>query len=500
VRLSTRTGLAALGASMITVIPLTFVASTQFQGILRQRVDEQLRDRAESAAILVAVAERISISELNPTIDAARVVVDGTIIEIGRLPAEALPGVTQPGWRTVTADGEQWRLLAVEVDDVPEVGDEAVIELAAPLGDVDARARLLRRRAALAGFVAALAAGAAGWFFGRRAARPLVELQHDTSSIGAGPDERWAVRSSYGNPEVDDVARALNRNLDQLRVANERRDEALATARSFAASATHELRTPLQSAMTNLDVAMAGELASDPVSHAPVDPAPQRWQAVRTARLDLARMGSALTAVRALSDAELVDESWFDVVDLADLVEAVVARNSRTRSARVVVAGDESAVVTAWADGVELAVDNLVRNALTHGARQVGASSDRAAGAARATVVVTIDRDASTISVDDDGPGVPDDDRARLILPFERGAGSTAGRTSAGGSAGESEGESAGGSAGGSAGSGLGLAFVDRVARAHGGRLVLDRSPAGGLRATLVLGATSAAEVARSEV
>ncbi len=477
-RLSTRTGLAALAASVVTVIPLTVIASAQFQGTLRQRVDEQLRDRAESAAILVAVAERISISELNPTIESARVVADGTTVELGRQPTDPLPTVTVPGWRTASADGEQWRLYAIEVDDVPEVGDEALIELAAPLGDVDARAQVLRRRAALAGFAAAMAAGLAGWFFGRRAARPLVELQRDTSSIGAGPAERWSVQSSYGNPEVDDVARALNRNLEHLRVANHRRDEALATARSFAASATHELRTPLQSAMTNLDVAVSSEPESDPTADDPSAPAGPRWQAVRTARLDLARMGSALTAVRALSDAELVDESWFEVVDLADLVEAVVARYARSDDMRIRIAGDESAVVTAWADGIELALDNLIRNASTHGTPIV-TSADARLGAPVGIVIVTIDSGAPAIIVDDDGPGVPAHDRARLVLPFERGTVPAAS---------------------GQSGSGLGLAFVDRVARAHGGRLVLDRSPAGGLRAALVLGGDSGAEVARTEV
>jgi two-component system, OmpR family, sensor histidine kinase PrrB len=483
-RLSTRTGLAALAASVITVIALTGIASTQFQGILRERVDQQLRDRAESAAILVAVAERVSISELNPTIGAARVVTDGTTVEIGRQPAEPLPSVTEPGWRTVTATGEQWRLFAIEVDDVPVAGDTALIELAAPLGDVDARARLLRRRAAAAGLAAAVAAGAAGWLFGRRAARPLVELQRDTSSIGAGPTESWSVQSSYGNPEVDDVAHALNRNLDQLRLANERRDDALATARSFAASATHELRTPLQSAMTNLDVAVANE----PAAEARAEP----WRAMRIARADLTRMGSALTAVRALSDAELVDETWFENVDLADVVEAVVARNARGTTARISVTGDESALIHAWADGIELAVDNMIRNALTHGSPMSGEP---------AIVVVTIDGASGAIVVDDDGPGVAADDHDRLILPFERGA-AVASSSAPDGSVPAGSAPAGSGLAGsGLAGSGLGLAFVDRVARAHHGTLALDRSPAGGLRVELILRpASSASEVAGTEM
>ncbi len=438
-RLSTRTGLAALAAAALSVVVLAAVATVQFQGALRERVDEQLRDRARSAAILVAVADRLSVSELNPTIEPARVQVGASTVDIGTLPA-GLPPVARPGWRTVTAGGEQWRLFAVEVDDVPTVGDTAVVELAAPLGDVDARARRLRRRTAIAGLTAALVAGAAGWLFGRRAARPLTELRHDTASLGVDAHDGWTVKASYGNPEVDDVAQTLNANLAQLRVAIDRREEALAAARSFSASATHELRTPLQSAMTNLDVALTTE--ADTVA------------ATRDARADLTRMASALTAVKALSDAELVDETWFEPVDLADVVEAAVAQVAGAADhVHIEILGDESAPMALWAGGVQVAVDNMIRNAIAHG---------RPVGGGPATVTVTIDAAGGSVVVDDNGRGIPPTDRERVVRPFERGA------TPA-------------------AGSGLGLAFVDRVALAHHGRLVLQDSPLGGLRARLEL-------------
>ena len=441
VRLSTRTGLAALAAAALSVVVLTVVATVQFQGALRDRVDEQLRDRAESASILAAVADRLSVSELTPTIEPARVVLNGETVEIGHLPDEPLPPVTRAGWRTVTAGGEQWRLYAIEVDDVPAVGDSAIVELAAPLGDVDAHARRLRRRAAFAGIMAAIVAGLAGWLFGKRAARPLDQLRADAATIGDAPSDQWSVQRSYGIPEVDDVAHTLNENLERLRGATARRDEALAAARSFSASATHELRTPLQSAMTNLDVALTGAADDD------------RTSATRFARADLTRMASSLAAVRALSDAELVDATWFQRADLADVVEAVVAQVGRTSGATIGIRGDESAVMSMWSDGVELAVGNLVRNAVAHG--RPGADT-------APSVTVTIEAATGTIQVDDNGPGIPASERERVVQPFERGSSPEPG-------------------------SGLGLAFADRVARAHGGRLVLGDAPGGGLRARLEL-------------
>ncbi len=154
-RLASRTGLAAFQAASLSVVFAVAIAGNQFQAILRGRVDQELRSRAESAAILVAVGDRVADSELNPTIDGARVLRDGEVTSIGRLPATPLPPISGPGWRTATADGEAWRLYALEIDDVPKFGDTAIIELAAPLGDVDARARSLRRRSAFAALVVA---------------------------------------------------------------------------------------------------------------------------------------------------------------------------------------------------------------------------------------------------------------------------------------------------------------------------------------------------------
>jgi two-component system sensor histidine kinase PrrB len=61
------------------------------------------------------------------------------------------------------------------------------------------------------------------------------------------------------------------------------------------------------------------------------------------------------------------------------------------------------------------------------------------------------------LTVEDDGPGVPDDERSRVLGRFVRG------RSAAG------------------TGSGLGLALVDQQVRLHGGRLTLTASPLGGL-------------------
>ena len=67
----------------------------------------------------------------------------------------------------------------------------------------------------------------------------------------------------------------------------------------------------------------------------------------------------------------------------------------------------------------------------------------------------------TTVTVDDNGPGIPVTDRQRVLERFEHGGGS---------------------------GSGLGLAIAQQVAIAHGGSVTIGTSPSGGARVRLHLG------------
>jgi two-component system sensor histidine kinase PrrB len=289
--------------------------------------------------------------------------------------------------------------------------------------------------------------------FGRRAARPLTRLQHAAAAIGSDAPSALAVADRYGTPEVDDVAAALNASLADLGDAIERREEALAAARNFAASATHELRTPLQSAMTNLDVAMAGPESG---------PGSGGGESVGRARGELSRMATSLATVQALSQADLAQPEWFEPMDvgaLGDVADEVISRASTGTDSTIdlEVEPTPSPPVThpVWPDGVRLALDNALRNALTHGRPGNGAPG-------RITVHVVASSPPSVI-VDDNGPGISPDDAVRLLAPFERGPTATPG-------------------------SGLGLAVADRVARAHDGRVEILPSPLGGTRVRITLG------------
>ena len=165
-RLATRTGLASFVSASIVLLAVGGLFRGQFANILQERVDAQLRDRAKTAPILAAVAGRLAESELRTTLEGARVRSGSDTISLGLLPADPLPQQIVPGWSTARASGDRWRLYTVEVADVPDPGNKALVQLVAPLGDVDARAAELRRRVLIVMGLTSLAAGLVGYLLG----------------------------------------------------------------------------------------------------------------------------------------------------------------------------------------------------------------------------------------------------------------------------------------------------------------------------------------------
>lgn len=115
------------------------------------------------------------------------------------------------------------------------------------------------------------------------------------------------------------------------------------------------------------------------------------------------------------------------------------------------VEADDAGTIWGWAGGVRLAVDNLVRNAVTHGT------------ATRIVLAAHRRGELMEFVVDDNGRGLPASVYGTVLGRFARGSTATAG------------------------GSGLGLALVAQQAALHGGQIDLSASPLGGLRATLTV-------------
>jgi len=195
------------------------------------------------------------------------------------------------------------------------------------------------------------------------------------------------------------------------------------------AGVSHDLRTPL----TRMRLALAM-----------LPTRPEEAEDIAEITADVAEMERMIEAYLAFARGEGTEQA--EPADLAILLEEVAA-DARRAGAIVTVDVPASLTLRLRADAVRRALTNLVDNARRH-ASHVALTATPMGGR---NVLVT---------VDDDGPGIPPDRRESVFRPFES--------------------DSAGGT-------GLGLTIARDIVRAHGGEIMLEDSPLGGLRARIRL-------------
>jgi signal transduction histidine kinase len=212
-----------------------------------------------------------------------------------------------------------------------------------------------------------------------------------------------------------------------------------AAMRRFLADASHELRTPVAALQ-----ATAERLLRDQPSR------PERDAIEAGLARDSGRLGRLVDDLLNLARLDARERPHVEPLDLVDLASTAVAARSNGSAARIelVTAGGP---VPASGDREALlrAVGNLLDNAL--------------AVADTVVVDVTQTADGPTMSVADNGPGVPAEQRERIFEPFVRLPRSPRG------------------------GTGLGLAIVRRTIESHGGTITCDSCASGGARFTLRL-------------
>jgi signal transduction histidine kinase len=223
--------------------------------------------------------------------------------------------------------------------------------------------------------------------------------------------------------------------------------------RASQAALAHDLRTPL-TAVCGLSSLLEQRL-EDPDDD-DLDRAREyarrigelSWHAEDTIRgvLDLSRAGELLPSV--------------DDIDVRDLLHEVARTNDRV----ALVVGDVPQRVVAHGSSLRRVFANLFDNAARHG-------SD-ATGVARVTVTGASIASGWAFEFSDDGPGIPEHERAALFDPWQRGTAALDG------------------------GYGLGLAIVSAVIAQHGGEITIDDSPSGGACFRFTLDRSPAVEAA----
>ncbi|MFT4263079.1 MAG: HAMP domain-containing sensor histidine kinase [Nocardioides sp.] len=353
-------------------------------------------------------------------------------------------------------------LLAVPTDDRPhtvrlgDLGDFRVVASSSPGGNVlitglpmDSVRRVILQLVAIGAavaFGAIVVASLVGAIIVRRTLRPLQRVAATAERVSELPLSRGevAITDRIAQEDVDDrtevgqVGSSFNRLLDHVDRALKERHESETKVRQFVADASHELRTPLAA------IRGYAELTRRMRDEAP----PQIAYAMGRVESEAARMTTMVEDLLLLARLDTGPELVMEPVDLTHLLLDVVSDAIASEPGHrwrtdlpeepVIVAGDAHSLHQVFA--------NLLANARVH--TPMGT-----------TVTTRLERTgpaSATVSIVDDGPGIPAE-----VLPsvFERFARGEASRSRAKGS------------------TGLGLAIVWAIVDAHGGTVSVSSRP-----------------------
>lgn len=263
---------------------------------------------------------------------------------------------------------------------------------------------------------------AVAMIFMRNQVRPIRRLADAVDSFGKGrdvPDFK-----PEGATEIRRAAAAFNLMRERIYRTISQRTEMLA-------GVSHDLRTPLT--RMKLQLAMLGE----------------EEKGVEELRRDVIEMENMVEEYLAFARGESA-EAVIDC-DVGDLLRDVV-NGARHRTAEIIIETAPDLIIPVRPNAFRRCVANLVNNAATH-ASNIEIHADRRG-------------DAVEIIVDDDGPGIPEEEREEVFKPFYRLDSSRNPETG---------------------GTGLGLTITRDLVRGHGGDITLEQAPTGGVRARLRL-------------
>jgi signal transduction histidine kinase len=308
----------------------------------------------------------------------------------------------------------------------------------------------------ISGVPTLLAALAASWLVAGRALKPLKDVAGAADEIGRTRDFGRRLPSRRSRDEVALLSTSFNRMLEQLQ-------DAFESQRRFIADASHELRTPLTTIQGN-----AGLLAHGPQ----IAEAVQRAAATDIAE-ETERMGRLVDRLLTLARADSGLGLELAPVDLREVVGDVTRQAAAVHPERAIevtlqggAAGPGSARPGASRGESPLRFDVHVAGDEDALRQLLWILIDNALRYSRSAISVRLEVDSgwARLMVGDDGPGIAAEDRERI---FERFYKVDAARSLADASAT-------------GRGAGLGLSIARWITEQHGGRIIADRSAAGG--------------------
>jgi two-component system sensor histidine kinase MprB len=358
----------------------------------------------------------------------------------GRVLARSVPDITlpvdprtlqlarrggEPFFRTVNVAGVHMRVLAAPF------GTNRAAELALPLSEVDSllgRLRLILFLVviggiALAALLGRLVAGAA--------VQPLKHLTQTTEHVALTQDLSGRIDPA-GEDEIGRLASSFNAMLDALERSMTALDASVDSQRQLVADASHELRTPVTSLRTNIELLQQlGPRIGSEEHRRVLDEAVEQLE-------DLTSL------INDLIDLARGEEPNVEVEDVRlDILVEEAAQKARVRAPSTPLRMDLAPVIVQGVPArLERAVSNLIDNALKYSPPE------------EPVEIALHDKE---LTVRDHGPGIAPEDLPHIFDRFYRGA-----------------------EARGRPGSGLGLAIVRLLAAQQGGAVTAEPAPGGG--------------------
>jgi two-component system, OmpR family, sensor kinase len=337
--------------------------------------------------------------------------------------------------------------------DFPDVGDLRLLKrhvavgrspgvtigVGEPLQPVRRAQHGIARAFLLAGILALAAALLASYLVGARVSRPLRRMAAIAARVDAGELEPRIHEAGAPGNEVRVLADAFNHMLDRLSAA-------FAGQRAFVADASHELRTPLTVIRGQLEVL---SVQQDP-------PIEEVRRVERLVQAEVSRITRLVDDLLLLAKSEETQFLHVQAIDLRPYIEDLWDGMSLTAARHFELSPIPDGTLRADPDRLAQALRNLARNAIEHTA---------ADGLVRLDVE-EVANEGLRFAVEDDGPGIPPDQRERIFDRFHR---TDTARDRASG------------------GAGLGLAIVRAIAHAHAGHVTAGERPGGGAKIELEL-------------
>jgi signal transduction histidine kinase len=273
----------------------------------------------------------------------------------------------------------------------------------------------------VAAVVAILVTSVGAGLVARRVVRPLSELTQAAATVAVGSGTPHV--NEEGPDDVRNAAVAFNAMAAKV-------TRTLESQRHLLSAVGHDLRTPLTAMRINLEFVADDELRDGLLRNL------DELQALTEQVLSAAK-GAGGETPRSVDLSALVESLCTDMDEIGEPVSW---------------ANHSPAPISCRPNEIRRAVRNLVENAVAYGHR--------------ADVRISDTSDGYDVLVEDEGPGIPENDHQRVFEPFVRLESSRNGATG---------------------GTGLGLTLAKAIAEGHGGAVILENRGSGGLRARMHL-------------